>query len=73
MNEFTLRTQLEASMNELAAIRLMSEAEACRMYSVDFKREIEAILMEEIASLEREISYNPDMDYEEVYDDSFNY
>ncbi|MCC8171165.1 MAG: hypothetical protein LIP00_05140 [Parabacteroides sp.] len=65
----TAKEELTNTREELAAIEKMSEAEACKLYNVERKAEIVAMLNEEVESLAKEVEYLAP----EVYEYEFEY
>lgn len=65
----TALAELESSRNELRNIKAMTDEKVCYIYNVDSRSEIEKMISEDIASLEREVEYLT----HEVYEHEFNY
>lgn len=65
----TALVELESSRNELRNIKAMTDEKVCYIYNVDSKSEIEKMISEDIASLEKEVEYLTP----EVYEHEFNY
>lgn len=74
MNILKYQQEIEDAQEELAAIRIMSEADVCKLYNTDSREEIVLIIMEDIVRLKREIANDPDIsEEEEAYTYLFNY
>jgi hypothetical protein len=74
MNILKYQQEIEDAQEELAAIRIMSEADVCKLYNTDSREEIVQVIMADIACLEREIANDPDIsEEEEAYTYLFNY
>jgi hypothetical protein len=75
MNICKLEQQLYRAVCEFESIRNMPEADVCRLYNVDDRGEIEAIVLEDIALLnadiEMEKAKEAEMEEEDMY--LFNY
>lgn len=65
----TAKTELDNARVELEALNTISNEEACYIYNVDSKSEIENLLKEEIESLLNEVAYLTP----EIYEPEFNY
>lgn len=65
----TAKTELDNARVELEALNTISNEEACYIYNVDSKSEIENLLKEEIESLLNEVAYSTP----EIYEPEFNY
>lgn len=65
----TALAELNNAIQELAAIKAMTDEKACYIYNVDNKSEIAKILSDDIEALEREVDYLTP----EIYEPEYNY
>lgn len=65
--------ELESAIAEYKAVCIMPESEACRLYNVDGRQEIEAILLEEINILQKEVDKEKEASYDHLRDCQGNY
>jgi hypothetical protein len=50
-----INSAIQRGIDELAAIRQMSDPDVCRLYNVDCRHEIIALIEEDLAALAREL------------------
>lgn len=65
--------KLNSAIEEYDAVRIMPESEACLLYNVDGRQEIEDILLEEIDILKREADEEKETSHDHIRDYEGNY
>lgn len=68
-NYETAVAELASARQELAAVKVVTDENACNIYNVDCKSEIIRMISEDIEYLKKEVEYLTN----EVYEPEFNY